>query len=119
MSVIRAIAFRRLLAGLEGGQPLDLPVELQGIRIGPVALLATPFEVFQEIARAVRAGARSAVPLVLSDANGNEGYAADRAAVERGGYAADVVPVFHGIVPFARLYEELPQALLDLDRSLH
>ena len=119
MSVIRAIAFRRLLASLEGGQPLDLPVELQGIRIGPLALLGTPFEVFQEIARAVRAGARSAAPLVLSDANGHLGYAADRAAVERGGYAADVVPVFHGIVPFARLYEELPQALLDLDRSLH
>ena len=50
--------------------------------------------------------------------NDSRGYAPDRVAAERGGYAADVVPMINGHFPFDRLYEQLPSELLVLEAEL-
>jgi len=55
---------------------------------------------------------------VLSAVNDAVGYAPDREAAARGGYAADVVPFCCGALPFANAHEELVQALLDMDAAL-
>jgi len=92
--------------------------ELQGFRIGPVALLGAPFEIFQTIKNDVVGAARSRVPLVLGLTNGCHGYAPDRTAAGRGGYAADTVPIILGQMPFANIHDELVEALLDMDAEL-
>jgi len=118
MAVVRALALRRILAQVERGEAKNVPLEVQGIRIGPLALLASPFETFQAIKNEVRDKAKSAIPLVLGVSNDSGGYAPDRNAAERGGYAADVVPMIHGHSPYDRLFEELPAALLAVDDAL-
>jgi len=120
MAVVYLIALRRLLARTEAGDrdALEPPIELQGLRLGPVALLGSPFETFQAIKNDVRAKARAPVPLVMGLTNDSEGYAPDRTAAERGGYAADTVPMIRGTLPFADIHEELVAALLDLDAAL-
>jgi len=119
MATVRALALRRILAAMARGESLERPTEVQGIRIGPVALLASPFETFQAIKNEVRARAASPIPLVIGTANDvRHGYAPDRTTAERGGYAPDHVPLIHGFVPYAKLHEELPRELLALDGEL-
>ncbi len=115
---VEAIALRRLIAAAERGESLQPPIEVQGVRIGPLALLGSPFETFQAIKNEVCAGARAPIPLVMSAVNDAVGYAPDREAAARGGYAADVVPFCCGALPFANAHEELVQALLDIDAAL-
>jgi len=120
MAVVYLFALRRLLARTEAGDrdALEPPTELHGLRLGPVALLGCPFEVFQAIKNDVRAKTRAPVPLVMGLTNDSTGYAPDRTAAARGGYAADTVPMICGTLPFANLHEELVAALLDLDAAL-
>lgn len=118
LAMVRKLGLQRVLDRLESGATLTPPVELHGIRIGPVALLASPFEMFRQIKVDVQAAAVSPVPLVVSVANDSQGYAPDKMAFERGGYAADQVPLMYGIAPFARLHDELPRALLELEDRL-
>ena len=56
--------------------------------------------------------------LVVSFANDSVGYATDRTCAARGGYAADMVPLILGELPFAKVHDELVEALLQLDREL-
>jgi hypothetical protein len=93
-------------------------VELQGVRIGPIALLGSPFETFRAIKNDVVAAARSPVPLVMSFVNGSIGYAVDREIAAKGGYAIDLTPFIHARLPFADIHDELVQARLALDRQL-
>ncbi len=118
LAVVRKLGLERILRRVESGADLAPPVALHGVRVGPVALLGSPFETFQRIKAEVQGSARAPVPLVVSLTDDSQGYAPDRLAFERGGYAADHVPLMYGITPFAKLYEELPAALLALDAVL-
>ncbi len=112
------VALRRLLARLDAGENLEPTTLLQAFRIGDLALLASPFEVMQAIKRDILAGATSKVPLVMGLTNDLSGYAPDRAVAARGGYAADMVPMMLGQLPFASIHDELVSATLDLEQKL-
>ena len=118
METVYLVALRHLVAEAEAGRPLSPATELQGLRLGPVALLGSPLEVFQAIRNDVKARAKCPIPLVMGFCNDSIGYAPDRAAASRGGYAADSVPSICRALPFANAHDELAAALLELDASL-
>jgi len=119
MATVNAIALRQLVATAEAGESLEPPTELQGFRLGPLALLAAPFEIFQAIKNEVRAQARSPIALVMGVTNDSLGYAPDQTAAARGGYAADTVPLICGALPFADIHSELVCELLQLETALY
>lgn len=119
MATVYAQAYRRLLQLMEEEKPLSGPTELQGIKLGPIALLGCPFETMQTIKNEVRLKAKSPVPLVMGITNDLLGYAPDRTAARRGGYAADTVPLMLGILPFANIHDELVAGLLEVDSALN
>jgi hypothetical protein len=118
LAVVRALALKRMIAAMEAGESLEPAAEVQGFRIGPLALLGAPFEIFRAIKEDVRAGAKAPIPLVMGITNADLGYAVDRAAAARGGYAADLVPLICGALPFAGIHDELVSELLALDAAL-
>jgi hypothetical protein len=118
MATVHARALRRLLGSLAAGDSLEPATDLQGFRIGPIALLAAPFEIFQAIKNDVVARSPFPVTLVLGITNDTLGYAPDHEAAARGGYAADTVPIILGQLPFWNLHQELRRSLLDLARAL-
>jgi len=118
MAAVYALAFRKLIAALDRGESLEPPTQLQGLRLGPLALLGAPFEIFQAIKNDVRQQAKSPLPLVLGLTNDDLGYAPDRDCAARGGYAADMVPLMLGTLPFANAHDELVAGLLALDAAL-
>ena len=118
MAVMRAVALRGLIERMDAGESLRPEAELQGLRVGPVSFLGAPFEVFQAIKNDVLAGAALPAPLVLSHTNESFGYAIDAQTAERGGYAADLVPLIKGDLPFANVHAELARGLVDLDAAL-
>lgn len=118
MAMVYAAALRRLIARHEAGDSLQSATELQGFRVGPLAFLGTPFEIFQAIKNDVVAGAQTPIPLVMGLTNDELGYAPDRACAARGGYAANTVPFMLGSLPFANIHDELASALLALDAAL-
>ena len=118
MAVVHALALRDLIGRLDRGEDLAPPDEVHGLRLGPVAFLGSPFEVFRAIKNDVVAAARAPLPLVMGFTNDSVGYATDRATAARGGYAADQVPYICRQLPFARVHEELVRALVDLDSAL-
>jgi neutral ceramidase len=67
-----------------GKTHLDVPI--QGIRVGPIALLATPLEAFTEIAQAIIAGSPFVHTLFCGYSNGVLGYLPTREAYGEGGY---------------------------------
>ncbi len=117
-AILRLVAFRRLLEAMNRGQEMNPPVELLGIRIGPISLLASPYETFQSIKNHVCGQTKSSIPLVLSLVNGIEGYAVDARAVGGKGYAANVGVTLTGELPFTMLHEELAPELLKIDALL-
>ena len=118
MAAVYAQTLRQLIRKAEAGQSLVKPTVLQGFRLGPIALLGTPFEMFQAVKNDIVAEATAPVPLVMGLTNDLLGYAPDRATAERGGYAAKQVPFMLGALPFANIHTELVHAVLDLDRQL-
>ena len=118
LATVKAVAYRRFLAALDAGRPLTRATFIQGLRVGPVGIYAAPFEIFQAIKNDVVAQARAPIPIVLGVANDSVGYAPDRTAAARGGYAADQVPLMQGTLPLANIHDELVAALLELDREL-
>lgn len=118
MAVIFARAFREMLRRLDNGDSLEPASELHGLRLGPLALLAAPLEIFQAIKNEVKAQARAPIPLVMGLTNDQLGYAPDRTVAARGGYAADNVPLILGAAPFAAIHDELVRELLALDAQL-
>lgn len=117
-AMVRLSTWRTFRDKLKEGRPLARAVEVMGVRLGPVALLAAPFEIMQAIKNDVVLAARAPVPLVMGLANGCLGYAPDRLCAARGGYAADAVPLMVGTPPFAAIHDELAAALLPLDAAL-
>jgi hypothetical protein len=118
METVYAIALRGLIEKSERGETLSPPIEIHGIRIGPLSFLGSPFEIFQAIKNDVLARARSRFPLVMGLTNGSVGYAVDHKTHDLGGYAADMVPLMLGSVPFADIHDELVHELVALDSEL-
>jgi hypothetical protein len=113
-----AIALRRMIAASEAGVDPSSPLELQGLRLGPLALLASPFETFQAIKNDIVRGSRAGITLVASFGNDCVGYAVDHTAAARGGYAADLSPVLYGKMPFASVHDDLVAGMLAVDGEL-
>jgi hypothetical protein len=109
---------RRMLAAMDAGKNFVPAIELQGFRIGSLSLLGAPFEIFQAIKNDVVKNASSKIPLVMGLANGCCGYAPDRTVAARGGYAAQMVPIMIGYLPYAKIHDELARYLLELDAEL-
>jgi hypothetical protein len=118
LQMVYAIALRGILRRLEQGDPLDPVTEVHGLRLGPIAVLGSPFETFRAIKTDVCAAAQATIPLVTSFVNDSTGYAVDHTCAERGGYAADMVPLICGELPFAAIHRELADALVQLDLTL-
>jgi len=119
METVYLIALRGLVARAERGDPLQPQTELHGVRIGPVTLLGSGFETFQAIKNDIKARARAKFPLVMGLVDDSVGYAPDKTAAARGGYAADMVPLICGELPFANAHEELVEGMLRLDAALN
>ncbi len=118
MATVYAVTLRKLIARMEAGGSMEEPTEIQGFRLGPVALLGAPFEIMQAIKNEVVAQAKAPIPVVMGLTNDELGYAPDRDAEARGGYAARVVPMMRGILPLRDIHGELVKALLALDAAL-
>ena len=118
MAMVYAIALRNLIRRAEAGETLQPVSELQGISLGPLAFLAAPFEIFQAIKNEVCDASSRDIPLVMGNTNDLLGYAPDHTAAERGGYAADMVPLMVGDLPFTAIHDELARELRALDSEL-
>ncbi len=118
MAAVYFVGAEKMEQYLKSNPEPFIPAEIQGIRLGPVALLCSPFEIMQAIKNEVVEAAAAPYPLVVGIANGELGYAPDKAAAAKGGYEADMVPLITGLPPYAGIHEELREALLKLDREL-
>jgi hypothetical protein len=63
-----------------------VPCEVQAIRLGDVALLALPLEVFAETALAIVSASPASVTLIASNSNGGVGYLPTNDAYTRRDY---------------------------------
>ena len=118
LAIVRAVALRKLIAMLDAGASLEPATEVHGLRLGPIALLGAPLEIFQAVKNDVVAKSKAPVPLVMGLTNTDLGYAVDRQKAAEGGYAADFVPLMCLSLPFADIHGELVEALLTLDAAL-
>lgn len=86
--------FARMRA--ERGTALDgldaYPLLVHGIRLGPVALVGVPVELFSEIGTAIRDTSPFGTTLVASYWNGYRNYLPTDAERSRGGYEIDISP---------------------------
>ncbi len=118
MAMVHLMAARKLLKQLRTDSLRGTWAPIAGLRLGPVVLLASPFEIMHAIKEEVTAKAVAPIPLVLGITNDSLGYAPDRHCAARGGYAADMVPIICGTLPFADIHRELVAALLKVDAEL-
>ena len=75
------------LAGLDA-----YPLLVHGVRLGPVALVGVPVELFSEIGTSIRDAAPFRTTLVASYWNGYRNYLPTDAERPRGGYEIDISP---------------------------
>ncbi len=66
-----------------------LDVELQALRIGDLAVIATPVELFAADGLAMRSGSLAPVVMIAGWSNGNWGYLPTRRATAHGGYEVE------------------------------
>jgi len=118
MAMVHALALRSLRERLAANRDLEPASEIHGLRLGPIALLASPFETFQAIKNRVVANAQAPIPVVLGLTNDLLGYAPDWERGGGDGYAAKTVPMITGDLPFADVATQLSDALLQLDAKL-
>lgn len=119
MAAVNAVSLRKMLCHLAHGGYLNDDAEIQGLRIGPLLLLGSPFEIFQAIKNdACERIDEKTIPLVAGLTNDFHGYAPDHTAAARGGYAADTVPLICSQIPHANLHDELVEALVEIARAL-
>jgi hypothetical protein len=120
MAVVTMLALRSIISRMEKGESLQIQnAEIQGIRLGPVEFLGSPLEIMQAIKNDVVTQAKASIPLVMGITNGSMGYAPDRTVAARGGYAADIVPMIVGRMPFRDIHTELVKDLLEIDHRLN
>ena len=122
MAAVYLVGIENMREMLRRGERPGTSGEVQGIRLGPCAILGSPFETMQGIRREVDAAAKAPLPLVTSLCNGTLGYASDRECgkLDTNGarYGAKIVPLVNGRLPLKCIYDELAQALLELDGKL-
>lgn len=118
MAAVYATTYRHVLQQLEAGGVREALTELQAFRIGPLTLLGTPFEIFQAVKNEIITRAVSPIPLLLGLTNDALGYAPDHTAAARGGYAAQVVPLMLGTLPFHNIHDELVTQVLQLEQAV-
>ena len=125
MKTVYLRGIRKMIAFLESGRRPVIEAEVQGIRLGPLALLGAPFEIMQAIKNDVMHLARSEMPMVMSLCNGSSGYAPDREQLGRAlknehqNYEALMVPLINGRLPYSDIHDELVRAFLAVDGELH
>jgi hypothetical protein len=101
------------------GFPKKIMAPLHGIRIGDLALLGAPFEMMQGIRREVCAKTQVPYPAILSLCGGALGYAPDRESAEKAKlYESRLVPLINGLLPYGNIWNELPEALIQLEHAL-
>jgi hypothetical protein len=119
MASVYVLSIRRLLKEMDEGKDLCPSTELHGIRIGPISFLGSPCEIFQAIKNDVVSKAKSTIPLVMGLTNDCLGYAVDKTMAARAEYAAQIVPVMLGRLPFENIHDELSRGLIELDTQLN
>jgi len=119
MSMVFIECLRKIIPMVEQGLPTYPPVEVHGIKLGPISLLGAPFEIYQAIKNDVKKSALSEIPLVMSCADDYLGYIPDNETALKGGYAPDIVPMILGHMPFADGHNELVGAFLKVDKKLN
>jgi hypothetical protein len=70
----------------------DYPLLVHGVRLGPVALVGVPVELFCEIGMSIRDRSPFAITLVSGYWNGYRNYLPTDAERGRGGYEVDISP---------------------------
>jgi hypothetical protein len=81
---------RRSLEALEGGESLPpVEAEIGALRIGEVALVSNPTELFCEIGMAIKKASPFAWTAVAGYTDGSAGYVPTRAAYPEGGYEVE------------------------------
>ncbi|OGV41666.1 MAG: hypothetical protein A2X48_13705 [Lentisphaerae bacterium GWF2_49_21] len=118
MSGVYVTNLRKLIARMEKDGFKNDTAELNALHMGPIAILTTPFEVFQAIKNDVRKQSKFKNTWVLSVTNECKGYAPDDTTAKRGGYAAEQVPMMIGEPPYADIHGELVKALIELEKKL-
>lgn len=117
MEMARLEGLRKVRSGFVGAKAPNLPVCLHGLRIGPVVLLGCGLEAYHSLQAPVLKGSPHQHTWLISLVGGT-GYAPDKAAHERAGYSGGFVPLIGGTLPFARIHDELPKALVKLAKAL-
>jgi neutral ceramidase len=88
-------AMRAEHARLTNGRP-TMPLEVQAFRVGPVALLGAPMEVFGELGAAIGSASPFAWTAVSGYTNGSAGYLPTAEAFAEGGYEVETASPFAG-----------------------
>ncbi|MEO6875399.1 MAG: neutral/alkaline non-lysosomal ceramidase N-terminal domain-containing protein [Opitutaceae bacterium] len=117
LNMVRLEGLRAVLAGFKGRHGPNPPVSVQGLRIGPVALLGVGLEVFYSLQAPILKASPHPHTWVVSLASGI-GYAPDARACAKKGYTDDLVPAILGERPYAKIYAEVPRELIKLARQL-
>ena len=90
------------------------PLELHGLRIGPVSLVGVPMEPFIELGLEIEARSPSPMTLVSGYTNGYRNYLPTEAEFARGGYEVDIAPFQAGAAgQFVETSLSLLEALAD------
>jgi neutral ceramidase len=85
------------LAQLESNRlPHSVPAEVQVIRLGDIALVGVPGELFVELGLAIKRDSRLDYTFICGFANGNVGYIPTRYAYARGGYEINAAFKYYG-----------------------
>jgi hypothetical protein len=78
---------KAMLESRESGQPLPtIPAEISAFRIGPLAAVTVPGELFCEIGMRIKAASPFPHTLIAGYANGSVGYLPTAEAYPEGGY---------------------------------
>ena len=87
--------YRMLIESYENGfeEVEGYPLEQTILRLGDVAIVTTPYELFSEIGLRIKKDSPVPYTLVLSLANGAEGYFATESELCRGGYEVDMYKI--------------------------
>jgi hypothetical protein len=98
-----------LAAVTSGEVKTTVPCELMVVRLGPVAIVALPLEVFVATGQAIKAASPAAVTVVSTNSNGATGYLPTRDAYDERDYTnpEGLAPKVYGVYALAPEAEPL------------
>jgi len=119
LETVYILGMRKVLAEIREKGIAGESTELQGFRLGKIRILGSGFETFQAIKNdLIKKSPKGIITLVASQTNDCCAYAPDRTAAARGGYAADMTPFICGMLPYAKIHDELVSAFIKLNKGL-